>query len=180
MAFPKQAGPQRAGAAVYTLCAVAVALLGLAFAATPAASAGADPGRLRPALERWLDRHGPYPPRDDPPRIMLVDPAEALTIGRHATRFGGRLRGLYDSATGTIFLVRPWSAANPRDVGVLLHELVHHRQQTAKHWYCPQEQEWEAYKLQAAWLAEMGIDGGFYWPAILLESSCTPRDIHPD
>jgi len=38
--------------------------------------------------------------------------------------------------------------------------------------------EWEAYKLQEAWLAEQGLASGFDWPQIFLLSRC-PWDVHP-
>ena len=56
--------------------------------------------------------------------------------------------------------------------------MVHHRQADL-HWYCEQAQEWRAYKLQSQWLADQGLKDDFYWPAIVLKSSCTKRDIHP-
>lgn len=135
---------------------------------------------LTTGLERWLDRNAPYPRRPDPPRVRFVEPAEAARLHGAAERRAGRLRGLYDAGTATIYLVEPWSPRDPEDVGALLHELVHHRQEAAKHWYCDAEQEWDAYRLQERWLAGLGIDPGFYWPAIALESSCTVRDVHPD
>ena len=44
---------------------------------------------------------------------------------------------------------------------------------------CPKATEWEAYKLQEAWLLENGRTPDFNWAYILLDSSCMPRDIHP-
>jgi hypothetical protein len=92
----------------------------------------------------------------------------------------GALRSVYSPSTITIYLVEPWSPSEPYDVSILLHELVHHRQATAKYWACPQDQEWRAYQLQEAWLAERNIASGFYWPAIALLAGCAPRDVHPD
>jgi hypothetical protein len=132
------------------------------------------------ALQRWLDANGPYPRRTAPPRIRLILPEAAAALeGAAEARYLGAARGLFDPATGTVYLIKPWNPRNPRDVSVLLHELVHHRQAPG-HWYCPQAQEWDAYRLQARWLEELGIEAGFYWPAIALESSCVRRDIHPD
>ncbi|GMG83783.1 hypothetical protein LNKW23_29970 [Paralimibaculum aggregatum] len=165
-------GPLRAGLAVLVL-----------LAASAAAAADPDRAALRSVvkgLERWLDRAAPYPRPMEAPAIVFIDAAEARAMHRRAGRLDGRLRGLYAATGATIYLVRPWSPRDPRDVSALLHELVHHRQTEARHWYCENAQEWEAYRLQARWLGELGIDPGFYWPAILLEASCTPRDIHPD
>lgn len=74
----------------------------------------------------------------------------------------------------------PWSARDPQDVAVLLHELVHHRQAGARHYYCPGAQEPLAYELQRDWLAERGLETRINWIAVRLEAGCTPRDIHPD
>jgi len=177
VAFPILSGLLRAGL---------VLLVPLVPAALPApAEGGADPAPARvlaivTGLEGWLDRVSPYPARMELPEIVFVDPGDAAAMRERSGRLGGRLRGLYSAPRATIYLVRPWDPRDPRDVSVLLHELVHHRQVTARHWYCDAAQEWDAYRLQERWLAELGLDAGFYWPAVLLEASCTPRDIHPD
>ncbi|MEM6677597.1 MAG: DUF6647 family protein [Pseudomonadota bacterium] len=131
-------------------------------------------------LEHWLDRASPYPARREIPAIVFIDAEDARAMRASSGRLNGRLRGLYAETSATIYLVRPWDAYDPHDASVLLHELVHHRQATARHWYCDNAKEWDAYKLQERWLADLGLDAGLYWPAILLQSSCTPRDIHPD
>jgi len=169
--FPSFSGPVRAGLAALVLLAAP------AYAADPAP---AEIWRIARGLDHWLDRASDYPARADPPGIAFIDAEDAHAMRERSGRFDGRLRGLYAETTGTIYLVRPWDARDPRDVSVLLHELVHHRQVGARHWYCDSAKEWDAYKLQERWLAQLGIDAGFYWPAILLEASCTPRDIHPD
>lgn len=69
--------------------------------------------------------------------------------------------------------------ANPRDVSILLHELTHHVLFTNRSYACLQESEWEAYKLQEAYLEENEIASGFGWLQIYFLSKC-PSDIHPD
>lgn len=161
-----------------------VFLLAIALGMFNAAPGGAaDDGHgVSPALLKdlnvWLDAETEFARRDQPPKIEVIGPARAEALYGIADRSGGRLRGLYDADSGTIYLTAPWSPGDPRDVSVLLHEIVHHRQ-AGKHWYCEQAQEWRAYQIQAQWLNERQIDDGFYWPAILLQSSCTRRDIHP-
>lgn len=165
---------------------VRVGLTALVLATGPALAGDAtDPPRrailgIVQGLEQWLDRTSPYPARMEIPAIVFIDAEDAHSMRERSGRLHGRLRGLYSQASATIYLVRPWDAHDPQDVSVLLHELVHHRQATARHWYCDNAKEWDAYKLQDRWLAELGLDAGLYWPAILLEASCTPRDIHPD
>ena len=137
------------------------------------------PTRVVAALAEWLDAHSEYPRPPGPPQILMVSQARAETLQGVADRTGRRIRGLYDAQTATIYLTLPWSPLDPEDLAVLLHELVHHRQ-AQQHWYCPQAQEWRAYQLQAEWLRAQGRADAFYWPAIVLQSSCARRDIHPE
>lgn len=132
-------------------------------------------------LDTWLDNNTDLPRRAAPPRIRLVsrDRAAALAGTRHAS-FLATLRGLYDADRQTIWLIAPWSLRDPHDVSVLLHELVHHRQATARHWYCPEAQEPAAYDIEEAWLEEIGLTLGYNRISVALAAGCTPRDIHPD
>lgn len=132
-------------------------------------------------LDRWLDVNSDLAPSTAPPRVRDTDEAAARArIGKdlHA-RSGGRPRGFYDKDAATIWLVRPWDARDPRDVAVLLHELVHHRQ-VGGHWYCDGAKELPAYRLQRDWLNALGLEPPVNWIAVVLESGCTPRDIHPE
>jgi Domain of unknown function (DUF6647) len=149
-------------------------------AATSVAAAANPTPDLVESLRRWLDANSEYPRRAVLPEIRLVPRGDPALLDGSGGLSKGRLRGVYDDQTATVYLVEPWSTEAVFDISVLLHELVHHRQTTAKHWYCPQEQEWRAYQIQAQWLEEHGIEPKFYWPAIALESSCARRDIHPD
>ena len=130
-------------------------------------------------LDDWLDRNTEWP-RRDAPGIRMVSQWEAEALrGPSANLHRGRVRGLYDSETQRIYLVRPWSPRSVDDVGVLLHELVHHRQ-ASHHWYCEGAQELPAYRLQAKWLDEQGAEAHINWIAVVMEAGCSPRDIHPD
>lgn len=176
-------------------CATAVfALVAMLATAGPALPTPQDPvarWRIAPdlrtlvaRLETWIDDRIEHPRREHAPRIRLVGPGEAAArqgmVTLHPQGLAhGRLRGLYDAERAEILLVRPWDPRNPEDVSVLLHELVHHRQ-VPHHWYCPAAQEPDAYRLQAAWLAEHGIEARVNWLSVVLEAGCTPRDIHPD
>jgi len=169
------------------LCAAAL------FAAAPAASGTRVEGTrtafeapavaaLLPELEVWLDANSDYARAGTPlARIVFVEAGHEIPHDGQTTRLGSTVRGVYEDESATIYLVRPWFGDDPRDKSVLLHELVHHRQAAGpRHWYCPQAMEWDAYKLQEAWLAEHGLESGFHWAAILLDSSCSVRDHHPD
>lgn len=137
--------------------------------------------KMAAALDSWIDAYSAYPPAPGPgPRIVLVAPGAMASISAHARHFGRLTRGAYDPATGTIYLQRPWTASNVQDRGVLLHELIHHRQVHARHWICSQAMEWDAYKLQQTFVAEGGEDLRVNWIAVVLDSSCAPRDHHPD
>lgn len=132
-------------------------------------------------LETWLDANTDLQRRAAAPTIEWVSPAKAAYLqgGAQAAK-AETTRGLYDPDTQAIYLVQPWSARDPFDVSVLLHELVHHRQNGGGHWYCPGAQELDAYRTQEAWLAELGLEANVNWIAVILEAGCTPRDIHPD
>ncbi len=140
----------------------------------------AETEELVERLEAWLDRESPYPRRPSSAEIRLVTASQALHLQGQASLPGLVPRGLYDAETATIYLVAPWSPAVAEDASVLLHELAHHRQQTARHWYCPGAQELPAYRLQEKWLSERGLKARVNWIAVVLESGCSPRDIHPD
>ena len=116
-------------------------------------------------LDDWLDRYAGLPRNPEPAAIRWADEQSlnALSGRRHA-------RGLYDPESATIWLARPWAPRNPFDVGVLLHELVHHRQAVSGHWYCPGAQELPAYRLQQAWLNDLGLEPDVNWIAVVLEA----------
>lgn len=168
---------------------MAALLVGLApRAATGAESPPAVAGHAPPAtstlalvdqLDGWLDVHSDLPRRDTAARIVRVGPDAAERIMGPPGRGQGPTRGFYDPDTGTIYLVEPWSAENPADVSVLLHELIHHRQDD-RYYACPGAQELPAYRAQKAWLAERGLPLDVNWIAIVLAAGCTPRGIHPD
>lgn len=130
-------------------------------------------------LDDWLDRESHYPPRARPASIRFINAADVERIGGQPSLSGLTTRAIYDASNATIFLVRPWSSDNVQDVSFLLHELAHHRQQSARHWYCQGAQELPAYRLQEKWLAERGSSVRISWLAALLQSGCSRRDFHP-
>ena len=69
------------------------------------------------------------------------------------------LLALYDADSGTVHLARDWDETDPIDQSVLLHALLHHIQATAvPPEPCHARREAEAYRLQALWLSQQGID----------------------
>lgn len=134
----------------------------------------------------WIADNTSLTPNSSPIRsVRFVDSSDPIIASgqdvstRHRDH-GRRNRGLYDPDSATIYITRPWKASDPYDQSILLHELVHHAQVGAKHWYCPQAMEWDAYKLQDKWLAARQIESDFNWTSILLKSSCPTGDHHPD
>ncbi|MDW4548389.1 DUF6647 family protein [Defluviimonas sp. D31] len=137
--------------------------------------------KAAPVLEAWIDHFGTYPRAEGPPpRIVMVPAGKMAAISAETAHHGPATRGAYDAETATIYLQRPWFADKVYDRSILLHELVHHRQAHARHWYCDQAMEWDAYKLQETFLDQAGLESGIFWLAIALESSCAVRDHHPD
>ncbi len=133
------------------------------------------------SLENWLDENTSLPRRQEMATIRSTS-VGLIPVQAVADRMahGSNPRGFYDADSRTIWLVHPWNPHNPRDVSVLLHELVHHRQAMAGHWYCLGAQELPAYRLQQTWLDQFGLQADVNWIEVVLESGCTPRDIHPE
>ena len=144
--------------------------------------AGAETGYIKTELveelHHWIDTTTDLPAAATPATIVFVDAQDVAEPSEMASMIGSVPRGLYDPHTGTIMLVNPWSAENPQDVAVLLHELVHHRQ-GANHFYCEAAKEYAAYHVQKDWLAERGLSLDVNWIAVVLASSCAARDFHP-
>ncbi len=130
-------------------------------------------------LEQWIGANTQFARPNTRPEIRMVDAAQLHDETDSSMKIGNRTRGVYEPEPATILLARPWQISRPVDQSVLLHELVHHWQSTA-HYYCPAAQELAAYKLQEKWLAEQKLTLDVNWVAIILASSCRPRDIHPD
>lgn len=130
-------------------------------------------------FDAWLDQHTDLQRPDVSPLIKFISgPAGTSLRGSSASSFG-RARGLFDPDSFTIYLILPWDRRNAHDASVLLHELVHARQ-VDRHYFCPGAQEEAAYRLQDDWLRERGLEAKVNWIAVVLESGCTRRDIHPD
>jgi hypothetical protein len=132
-------------------------------------------------LDLWLDAYTDLPRSQVPlARIALVPPGAEILYEGQMTQIEHSVRGVYDAESATIYLVRQWYGETAFDRSVLLHEMVHHRQATARHWYCPQAMEWDAYLLQERYLNAHDETGDFNWAWVLLASSCAVRDHHPD
>ena len=146
------------------------------------------PGRLpadslKITLLEWIGANGEYDVSGlltNPPTVRFCEHGSTIVYEGKAIHFDDRLNGVYDEMTKQICLAKPWHPNNRKDRGVLLHELVHYVQFESKSWICPKATEWEAYKMQEAWLLENGMTPDFNWVYVLLDSSCTRRDVHPE
>ena len=113
-----------------------------------------------------------------PPSIGFCRHGEVIPYEGESLIVDPDLGAAYDKERRHIYLAQPWDATNTRDLGTLLHELIHDVQYRNRDWPCWQKTEWEAYKLQEAWLAERGESADFNWALILMLSRCS-QNHHP-
>jgi len=115
----------------------------------------------------WLSINFGLPPEPSYPQIEF-HPQQAISqiwIGNVALQEGmdvsaakreirhRDIHAFYDDSRQTIFLVEGWNLESPRDLSVLVHELVHHLQNLdGRQYACPAEREKLAYQAQDAWL----------------------------
>lgn len=137
------------------------------------------PAELLEELNAWIDQVTDLPAEKIPARIVFANADEIEGPTQMASMIGKSPRGIYNPDNNTITLVRPWQAGDPQDVAVLLHELLHHRQQ-ARHFFCEAAKEESAYRLQRRWLESQGLSLDVNWMVVVLASSCASRDFHPD
>lgn len=130
----------------------------------------------------WIAEHTDYDTAitaNDLPIAVVCAVGDVIDYAHEATIVDEGINGLYDFEDRRIYLIEPWEIGDLRDRSVLLHELVHAVQLDNREWDCIGAPEWEAYKLQEAWLAEHGLDADFDWMRIYFQSRCA-KDIHPD
>jgi len=129
----------------------------------------------------WIEANTAYDvsaSRKKPPAIRTCHSGDVISYEGHLLIVDARLAAAYDIRQKAIYLVEPWSPDDARDVGRLLHELIHDVQTRTREWACWGDAEWAAYKLQAKWLRAQGVDPGFDWMQIFVHTRCRP-DIHP-
>jgi len=132
---------------------------------------------LLTALVTWIAANFDLPRDYDHPQVQLV-PAMEITFLRYqaftpaqrrevlnslpANTEGSHRRevvAVYDDRTKTIFLPDTWTGKTPADLSVLVHEMVHHLQNSAQMNYeCPGARERLAYAAQDKWLNLFGRD----------------------
>lgn len=137
--------------------------------------------RLIKELLTWIAAQTDYDVAhalSDPPGLEFCHAGQTIPYEDAHLVVDRSLRAIYDVKRRKIHLVAPWNVSDVNDQSRLLHELVHDVQFFSRSWACPQEPEWEAYKLQEKWLIEQGEDPDFNWLRILLLSRC-PNKVHP-
>ena len=94
-----------------------------------------------------------------PPLVEKVSPRGLveMNFGENPPE-NASVTALYSRATKTVYLREGWRADDLRDRATLLHELVHHVQETRRLSYpCVAARERDAYYLQLQWLREHGV-----------------------
>ena len=117
----------------------------------------------------WLSASFDLPATYDHPNVELVPAARLSAMRYGAVSLENRrdVVAVYHDEKRSIFLSETWTGRTPAEVSVLVHEMVHHLQNLAKHTYhCPEAREKLAYQAQEQWLnlfgqsleSEFGVD----------------------
>ncbi|MCL4798623.1 MAG: hypothetical protein KJ025_03495 [Burkholderiales bacterium] len=146
---------------------------------------------LLTAIVTWLAVNFNLPAVYEHPRIELAS-AETMHAVRyrrpgatHAQPAARTVRpgqlpeveALYDDATRTLYLPEEWTGRTPRELSVLVHEMVHHLQNAAGLRYeCAQAREKPAYVAQSRWLElfgrTLGEEFGIDPMTVLVRTAC--------
>jgi hypothetical protein len=129
---------------------------------------------LLEAITSWLSRNFDLPATSDVPQIEFLSGAaleemrhrgsiqdqeaiaSAPSSARSIDRRGGTV-ALYDGERRTIYLTEAWRGDTAAEVSILVHEMVHHLQQSGDmRFECPQDRERVAYEAQERWLTLSG------------------------
>ncbi|MDH5537632.1 MAG: hypothetical protein OEZ08_18940 [Betaproteobacteria bacterium] len=130
---------------------------------------------LLTTIVMWLSINAGLPASYEHPRVEFASPAKmyAVRIGGHVSgdapssvatashatpgNGGHHVEALYDDRSRTIYLPAGWTGTTPKEVSLLVHEMVHHLQNVAGLKYvCAQAREAPAYVAQDKWLALSG------------------------
>lgn len=124
---------------------------------------------LLTVIVSWLSINFGLPATYEHPDVRLIDQAGMVDVRasmlsaedeerlRATVNQGNGFVALYDDISQTIYLPQDWSAASQADVSVLVHEMVHHLQNSANLTHaCEEARERSAYEAQARWLEHVG------------------------
>jgi len=123
------------------------------------------------AIVTWLSVNFDLPRDYSYPAIKL-EPAPKIATFHHTGLLSDRPQDMaavppgqreviaaYDPLANTIYLPQGWSGSTPAELSVLVHEMVHHLQTSARLKYeCAQASEELAYTAQDKWLRLFGHD----------------------
>jgi len=109
----------------------------------------------------WLSTNFDLPANYDLPNIAPL-PAiqiEGVHYGADNSNNLRKIEAAYDAVTKTILLPAIWAAKTPKDLSLVVHEMVHHLQnQAGMKFECAQAGEKQAYAAQDAWLNLFGLN----------------------
>ena len=136
-----------------------------------ALSVGRPTSVLLSEVVTWLSENFGLVATYDHPAIEYVPQTELAglrlkSLLRHGSFASGSdgivtrdVVALYNHDTKTIFLSDAWTGADPKELSVLVHEMVHHLQNVGNLKYeCPAAREKLAYQARDAWLKGYGRD----------------------
>jgi hypothetical protein len=112
------------------------------------------------------------------PQIEFASPQQMAQLAYGSCQPTLPVTALYDRKTHTVYLDKGWQPDDLRNQSILLHELVHHVQESHQFPYpCMAAREGAAYSLQVKWLREHGVADPFSLLnineiTILLASAC--------
>lgn len=112
--------------------------------------------KLIVSLTAWIAHTTDQPPCA-PPGVVT----RTATVRPSLSPLAPHRLAFYEAPTRTVHLARDWDAIDPVDQSVLLHALLHHAQDLAGAGARERDRharEADAYRLQALWLAQQGID----------------------
>ncbi len=108
----------------------------------------------------WVAAELDLPLPEVMPVVVFTSPRSMVEL-RYGMAANERLSvtALYHARTSRIFLADDWTGATPKEVSILVHEMVHHVEaQAGVRHPCPGLRERNAYRLQQEWLMENGSD----------------------
>lgn len=109
-------------------------------------------------LIAWIAAQTHWTVHETPPiRLIPFEETQKRFNAEEPTRL--YIGAFYSEKDHTIYLPGNWHPNALRDRSILLHELVHHLQYLNHvKVTCESEYEFQAFKLQAAWLSEQGVE----------------------
>lgn len=109
-------------------------------------------------LIAWIVAQTHWTSHETPP-IRLISSGEIQKRYAAEAPAAFRIEAFYSEKDHTVYLPDSWHPNTLRDRSILLHELVHHLQYLNHvKVTCESEYEFQAFKLQAAWLSEQGVE----------------------